>query len=78
MLENNIGLFSLKEPYYEQSASELKIIEEAKIFGKGGSQQNLTKYQKAINETAGKLTLENPSILGHRGIHNYKCTIYII
>lgn len=66
-------LFSLKEPYHERSASELEIIEEAKIFGKGGSQQNLTKYRKAINETAGRLALENPGILAHRGIHNYKC-----
>jgi hypothetical protein len=45
--------------------SKHKIAEEAKIFGREGS--NISTYQKAINEASVKIALEDPGILAHRG-----------
>ena len=38
------------------------------IYGKGLSDKVLTPYQISVNEAAGKLALENPSLLDQRGI----------
>ena len=43
----------------------MKILEEAKIYGKSGKIP--TKYQYAVNEAAGKLALEDPGLLASKG-----------
>ena len=43
-----------------------KIIEAAQIY-KVGSDKPLSDYKKRINEEAGKLTLQFPSLLKNRG-----------
>ena len=44
------------------------MISAAMICGKGSSDKVLTPYQISVNEAAGKLALENPSLLDQRGI----------
>ena len=53
----------------DTSTSELKLLEEAKIFGKGNTGASLTNYQSVVNEAAGKLVLKQPGLLAHRGIY---------
>ena len=49
------------------NSTQQDVISAAKIYGKGSSHKDLTPYQISVNEAAGKLALENPSLLHQRG-----------
>ena len=53
----------------EQSTNNSEeVISAAMIYGKGSSDKVLTPYQISVNKAAGKLALENPSLLHQSGI----------
>lgn len=52
----------------QSTKNSQQVISGAMIYGKGSSDKVLTPYQISVNETAGKLALENPSLLDQRGI----------
>jgi len=58
-------LFLTKET--KVNSTQQDVISAAKIYGKGSSDKDLTPYQISVNEAAGKLALENPSLLHQRG-----------
>ena len=52
----------------QSTKNSQQVISAAMIYGKGSSDKVLTPYQMSVNEAAGKLALENPSLLDQRGI----------
>lgn len=52
----------------QRTKNSQQVISAAMIYGKGSSDKVLTPYQISVNEAAGKLALENPSLLDQRGI----------
>ena len=52
----------------QSTKNSQQVISAAMIYGKGSSDKVLTPYQISVNEAAGKLALENPSLLDQRGI----------
>lgn len=52
----------------QTSKNNEQVISAAMIYGKGSSDKVLTPYHISVNMAAGKLALENPSLLHQRGI----------